>query len=94
MMQGGNLSPVATRVLRLLRNVTLLERPALARSVVSAMQSAVRARERQYQIREQIERIRRGEYDPSIPRPVTWADYLGSSPDVVDVDSAGERPVR
>ena len=61
MMQGGNLSPVASRVLRLLRNVTLLERPALARSVVSAMQSAVRARDRQYQIREQIERIRRGE---------------------------------
>jgi len=61
MMQGGNLSPVATRVVRLLRNVTLLERPALARSVVSAMHSAVRARERQYQIREQIERIHRGE---------------------------------
>jgi PAS domain S-box-containing protein len=61
MMRGGNLSPVATRVLRLLRNVTLLERPAPARSVVSAMQSAVRARERQYQIREQIETIRQGE---------------------------------
>jgi PAS domain S-box-containing protein len=61
MMQGGILSPVAARVLRLLRNVTLLERPAPTRSVVSAMQSAVRARERQYQIREQIETIRRGQ---------------------------------
>jgi PAS domain S-box-containing protein len=61
MMQGGVQSPGATRVLRSLRNVTLLERPAPTRSVVSAMQSAVRARERQYQIRDQVETIQRGE---------------------------------
>ncbi len=61
MMQGGVQSPGTTRVLRSLRNVTLLERPAPTRSVVSAMQSAVRARERQYQIRDQVETIQRGE---------------------------------
>jgi PAS domain S-box-containing protein len=61
MMQGGVQSSGATRVLRSLRNVTLLERPAPTRSVVSAMQSAVRARERQYQIRDQVETIQRGQ---------------------------------
>jgi len=36
------------------RNVTLLDRPAPTRSVVSAVEAAVRARQRQYQIRDQI----------------------------------------
>ncbi len=61
LMKGGILSPAATRVLHSLRNATLLERPAPARSVISAVQAAVRGRERQYQIREQIESIRRAE---------------------------------
>ncbi len=61
MMQGGVQSSVAIGVLRSMRNVTLLERPAPTRSVISAMQSAVRARERQYQIRDQIETICRSE---------------------------------
>ena len=61
LMHGGILSPAANQVLRALRNVTLLERPAPTRSVVSAVQSAIRGRERQYQIREQIETIRHAE---------------------------------
>jgi PAS domain S-box-containing protein len=61
MMQQGDQSPVATNVLRSLRNVTLLERPASTLSVVSAVQAAVRGRERQYQTRDQIESIRKGE---------------------------------
>ncbi len=61
MMRQGDQSPVATSVLRSLRNVTLLERPATTRSVVSAVQAALRARERQYQIRDQFESIRKGE---------------------------------
>lgn len=61
MIQQGDQSPVATGVLGSLRNVTLLERPAPTRSVVSAVQAAVRARERQYQICDQIESIRKGE---------------------------------
>ena len=61
LMRGGVDSPVAARVLRSLRNVTLLERPAPMRSVVSAVQVAVRGRERQYQMREQIQAIRRAE---------------------------------
>jgi PAS domain S-box-containing protein len=61
LLHGGVLSPAATKVLRSLRNVTLLERPAPIRSVVSAVQAAIRGRERQYQIRDQIESIRRAE---------------------------------
>ena len=41
--------------------MTLLERPAPTLSVVSAVQAAVRGRERQYQMRDQFESIRKGE---------------------------------
>jgi signal transduction histidine kinase/FixJ family two-component response regulator len=61
LIQGGVQSSGANSVLRSLRNVTLLERPAPTRSVVSAVLAAVRGRERQYEIREQIEAIRRAE---------------------------------
>jgi PAS domain-containing protein len=59
MMRQGDQSPIATGVLRSLRNVTLLERPAPKLSVVSAVQAAVRGRERQYQMRDQFESIRK-----------------------------------
>jgi len=55
LMRGGVESPIATRVLRSLRNVTLLERPAPMRSVLSAVEAAVRGRIRQYQIRDLLE---------------------------------------
>jgi signal transduction histidine kinase/ActR/RegA family two-component response regulator len=59
LMRGGvESSSTALRVLRSLANVTLLERPAPMRSVISAVQTAVRSRLRQYQIRDQIEEIR------------------------------------
>ncbi len=61
LLRGGVLSPAASKVLRSLRNVTLLERPAATRSVVSAVGAAIRGRERQYQIRDQIESIRHAE---------------------------------
>ncbi|MCE9557272.1 MAG: response regulator [Planctomycetes bacterium] len=63
LMQGGITSGGAAKVLRGLRNVTLLERPAPTRSVVSAVQAAIRGRERQYQIRDQIEAIRIGQQE-------------------------------
>ena len=55
---GGGTAGAAMGALRALRNVTLLDRPAPIRSVVSAVQTAVRARVRQYEIRDQIEAIR------------------------------------
>jgi signal transduction histidine kinase/CheY-like chemotaxis protein len=43
------------RLLQSLDNVTLLDRPASTRSVVSAVQSALRDRRKQYRIRDQLE---------------------------------------
>ena len=57
LMQKSDKSEATAEVLRLLRNVTLLERPAPTRSVVSAVQAAVRGRDRQYQNRDQMESI-------------------------------------
>ena len=61
LLRGGTPSPAAEQVLHTFSNVTLLERPAATRSVVSAVQAAVRGRCRQYQIRDQIESTRRAE---------------------------------
>ncbi|HET6880684.1 MAG TPA: ATP-binding protein [Pirellulales bacterium] len=61
LMRGAAQSAIAADVLRALGNVTLLERPAPSRSVVSALDAAVRSRQRQYQIRDQLEQIRQAE---------------------------------
>jgi signal transduction histidine kinase/ActR/RegA family two-component response regulator len=61
LMRGGVDSPRAVEVFRRLTNVTILERPAPVRSVLSAVQTAVRGRKRQYQIRAQIKAIRLAE---------------------------------
>ena len=58
LMQGSVASNAAPKLIRDLGNVTLLERPAPTRSVVSAVQTAIRSRQRQYQIRDQMEAIR------------------------------------
>jgi PAS domain S-box-containing protein len=44
------LAPSASRVLDSLSNVTILERPSPMRSLVSAVQAAIRSRQRQYQL--------------------------------------------
>jgi signal transduction histidine kinase len=48
-------------VLAQLTNVTLLDRPTSVRTLTSAVQAALRARRRQYQIRDQIEALRHAE---------------------------------
>ncbi|MCW5658532.1 MAG: response regulator [Burkholderiaceae bacterium] len=52
--QDRDQSPPAARALEAMTNVTLLDRPISTRAMVSAVQSALRARRRQYQIRDQI----------------------------------------
>lgn len=47
-------TPAAVRALDTLSNVTLLDRPASTRALVSAVKSALRARRKQYQIRDQL----------------------------------------
>ena len=44
-----------------LGNVTLLERPVRKRTLVSAVKTALRARSRQYEVRDHLEALRRGE---------------------------------
>jgi PAS domain S-box-containing protein len=61
MMPGAIDSPAAHRLIASVRNVIVLERPASMRSLVSAMQGAIRGRLRQYQIRDQIDTIRQAE---------------------------------
>lgn len=58
LMQDAAASAGAAEALAAMRNVTLVERPAPIRSVLSALQSAVRGRQRQYQIRDQLNTIR------------------------------------
>jgi PAS domain S-box-containing protein len=54
-------SLVAARVVDSLRNVTVLERPTSSRTLISSVQAALRARARQYQLREQFEALRASE---------------------------------
>jgi signal transduction histidine kinase len=54
LLSGGREAANSLEALQSLGNVTLLERPAPTSSVISAIQSAVRARDRQYQIRDHL----------------------------------------
>jgi signal transduction histidine kinase len=56
--RGGPESKVALRALRTLGNVVLLERPVRIMTLIAAVRAALRARRRQYEIRENIDRLR------------------------------------
>jgi signal transduction histidine kinase/ActR/RegA family two-component response regulator len=58
----GTDTPIsALRVIEAMGNVTLLERPVRVVTLLSAMQSALRARRRQYEVRDHLEERRRAE---------------------------------
>lgn len=59
--RDGTHSPRAVGVLDRLTNVTILERPAPLRSVLSAVQAAARGRRRQYEMRRQLQVVREAE---------------------------------
>ncbi|MGH6978527.1 MAG: hypothetical protein ACRED4_04445, partial [Brevundimonas sp.] len=61
--RGGSVerNPVAQRLSETLGNVGFLERPFHPTTLVSAVRTALRGRSRQYEARERIEEIRRGE---------------------------------
>jgi signal transduction histidine kinase len=58
---NASTTTVVSNVIASLTNVTLLDRPASARALVSAVQTAIRSRMRQYETREQLEALRRAE---------------------------------
>jgi len=55
------LPKLAAVALRALRNVTVLERPTSSRTLISAVKAAIRARARQYQMREQFTNLQESE---------------------------------
>ncbi len=55
---SDTLSQSTDRVLDSLRNVTLLERPSSSRTLLSSILAAIRARARQYEVRDQFEALR------------------------------------
>jgi signal transduction histidine kinase/ActR/RegA family two-component response regulator len=66
--QGAD-SPATAQALRTLGNVTLLERPIRVAALVSAVKTALRARERQYELRDHIRKLER------IERALREADH-------------------
>ncbi len=56
--RGGPESPVASRAMQTLGNVILLERPIRMFALVSATKMALRARNKQYQLRAQLNQLR------------------------------------
>jgi signal transduction histidine kinase len=56
----GEESPIASWTWEQLGNVTVLERPVRLSTMVTALRSAIRARRRQYELRDQIEELTRG----------------------------------
>lgn len=61
MLCHASTTTAVSKVLTSFTNLTLLDRPASARALVSAVQTAIRSRMRQYQTREQLEALRRAE---------------------------------
>jgi signal transduction histidine kinase/ActR/RegA family two-component response regulator len=59
--RAGHRSVIADEILAALRNVTVLERPTTIRTLVSSLKAALRARERQYQMREQFNSLHASE---------------------------------
>jgi signal transduction histidine kinase/ActR/RegA family two-component response regulator len=57
--RSGADSDVAIHSVQSLGNVTLLERPVRVAALISAVRSALRARRKQYEVREQIAEVRR-----------------------------------
>ena len=55
--RSGHGSSAAEHILAAMRNVTVLERPTSIRTLVSSLKAALRARERQYQMREQFNNL-------------------------------------
>jgi two-component system, sensor histidine kinase len=55
-------SPASARMLALLTNVTLLDRPTSIRTMVSAVLAALRARRRQYEIRDHLQTLQAAEH--------------------------------
>ena len=59
--KSGAVSEAVVRLMNAVASVTLLERPVNIRTLLSAVNAAVRARRRQYQVRQQMEELQQAE---------------------------------
>lgn len=59
----GTSSPLAARAMENLGNITVLERPTHIITLISALRSALKARRRQYQVREYLAALRQAEME-------------------------------
>ncbi len=59
--RAGRQSTITGEVMTALRNVTALDRPTPSRTLISSIKAALRARQRQYQMRAQFEDLRASE---------------------------------
>jgi PAS domain S-box-containing protein len=75
---SGADSPAVTESLASLGNVSVLERPTRAAALVSAVRSALRARQRQYQIRDHLE-----EREVGLRAQTVLASIVASSDDAI-----------
>src|SRR5690606_32521431 len=58
---SGADSTAAAQAMQLMRNVTVLERPVRVTTLVSALRTAIRARRRQYELRDQLAELKHAE---------------------------------
>ncbi|HEV2971712.1 MAG TPA: PAS domain-containing sensor histidine kinase, partial [Pirellulales bacterium] len=77
--ESGADSPLTVRAMELFGNITVVERPARFTTLVSALRSALRARRRQYELRDQLDAARRSTQQlrlviDSLPVVVTYVD--------------------
>ena len=61
LLRKADVLPEVENVIRRMTNVTILERPTSSRTLVSAIRASLRARIRQYQLRDQVEALREAE---------------------------------
>ena len=86
--RSGAESPVAARWIALLGNVAVLERSVRPATLISTTRTAIRARQRQYALREQMEALRQSEERFELAAQVTQ-DVIWDL--TCSMDAAGER---
>ena len=86
--QGAD-SPAVRQAVRALGNVTLLERPVRVASLVTAAQTALRARQRQYSAREQMQELDQVAQALSESEARLHALFANAAVGIAEIDAGG-----
>src|SRR5690349_16829168 len=82
--RSGAESPAVEKALATLGNVSLIERPMRVSTLISVVRAALRARERQHQVRDALEEKRRDQ--ERLARDAMLLSYVQDSVIVTDLD--------